>query len=72
MLDLQPVEQMVFTALEAGQLLRLDVGREGDEIAIKKAVSRLVEKGLLQPCMYRKERMFLKTELDRFLQDSQR
>ena len=55
----------VMTAEEACRYLRLDVGREMKN-AIK-ALNRLVDRKLIRPCMYMKERRYTRDELDRFL-----
>ncbi len=67
-----PVEFAVLTAEEACRYLRLDVGREDNEDAQIKALNRLVDqKKAIRPCLYQKRRMYLKSELDRFLQERQ-
>ena len=69
MLEFRPVEQQVFTALETCKYLRLDVGREDNEQAQLNALDRLVDqRKLIKPTMYRKQRLFRKVELDRFLE----
>ena len=71
MIEFRPVEPVVFTAEEACQYLRLDVGREKDQAL--RALNRLVdEKKLIRPCMYRNRRLYLRDELDRFLEKHQR
>jgi hypothetical protein len=66
----KPIEPVVFTPEEACQYLRLDEGR--DMPRALRALRRLVDgKKLIRPCMYQGGRMFLRSELDRFLQDRQ-
>ena len=67
MIEFRPIEPVVLTAEEACVYLRLDVGREMPQAL--QALARLVDaKGLIKPCMYRRERMYLRAELDRFLE----
>ena len=70
MITFTPIEPVVFTAEEAAVYLRLDVGR--DMPAALRALARLVdEKKLIHPVMYRRERLYRRAELDRFLADRQ-
>lgn len=64
-LTFRSIEPAVFTAAEAIVYLRLDVGKS--EAAAQAALNRLVDRKLLRPAMYRRERMFTHVELDRFL-----
>lgn len=66
-IEFSPLEPSALTAGEAIRYLRLDVGKTPE--AARASLDRIVEKGLLRPCMYRKERMFTRAELDRFLAD---
>lgn len=59
------IEPAVFTAEEAIAYLRLDVGKT--ESAARAALNRLVDRKLLRPAMYRKQRLFTRIECDRFL-----
>jgi len=69
MFEFQPVQKTVFTALEAAVYLRLDIGKNDENSAIA-AVNWLVdERKLLRPVMYARQRLYLKSELDRFLED---
>ena len=71
MIEFNRVDPVVFIAAEAAQYLRLDVGRDMPKAL--KALTRLVdEKKLIRPVMYRKERLYRREELDRFLEDQQR
>ena len=61
----QPVPA-VMTAEEAVRYLRLDIGRSMP-LALK-ALDRLVyDKQVIRPCMYLKQRLFSREELDRFV-----
>lgn len=57
----------VMTAEEAARYLRLDIGRSMP-LALK-ALDRLTyEQQVIRPCMYRKQRLYSRAELDRFVQ----
>jgi len=56
---------MLHTALETARILRLDEGRS-DELALK-ALSRLIENGLLRPAMVGKYRRFSPKEIARYI-----
>ena len=57
----------VMTAQECCCYLRLDLGRSIENAT--KALNRLVDRKLIRPCMYKKNRMYSRKELDRFLLD---
>ncbi len=57
----------VLTPTEACYYLRLDEGRES-EVAMLKALDRLVENKLLRPALIGKLRRFDRLELDRFIE----
>ena len=72
-LTFAPLQKMTFTRLEACEYLGLHIGREDNTDKQVEAIDRLVdERRTLFPCMYRRERMFLRTELDRFLESQQK
>ena len=64
-LTFRSIEPAVFTADETIAYLRLDINKT--EAAAQSALRRLVDRRLLRPCMYRRERMFSRIECDRFL-----
>ena len=60
------VAPAVMIAEEACRYLRLDIGRSMP-LALK-ALDRLVyDKQVIRPCMYLKQRLFSREELDRFI-----
>ena len=61
-----PVVSPLLTAEEACRYLRLDENREPD--AALKALTRLVDKRLLRPCIVGKHRRYGRQELDRFIE----
>lgn len=57
----------MMTAEQACRYLRLEIGRSMP-LALK-ALDRLTyEQQVIRPCMYRKQRLYSKVELDRFIQ----
>lgn len=69
MIEFRPLELALLTAGEAAAYLRLtDDGRDAG--AALKSLNRLVDKGLIRPCMYmyQKERLYSRLELDRFIE----
>lgn len=64
-LAFRSIEPAVFTAAEAIRYLRLDIGKS--ESAAQAALNRLVDRKLLRAAMYRKQRLFTRVELNRFL-----
>ena len=67
MIDFRPISLVLFTAEEAAVYLRLDEGREIG--AAVKALNRLVDKGLIRPCLVGGKRRYSVAELDRFIHD---
>lgn len=65
-IEFRPVEPVALTSSEAIKYLRLDVGKT--PAAAQASLNRLVEKGL-RPCMFKKERLFERREIDRFLRE---
>lgn len=61
----RPMDLAVLTAKEAIAYLRLDFGKS--ETAARAALDRLVNQKLLRVAKYRRERLFTRVELDRFL-----
>ena len=58
----------LMTKIEAARYLRFDVLHDDDDGAVR-ALERLVEKGLIRPCMVGGRRFYARRELDRFLAD---
>ena len=67
MIEFRPISPALLTSEEACQFLRLDEGREMG--AALKALSRLVDKGVLRPCLVGNHRRYSIRELDRFIDD---
>ncbi len=63
--DLPIPTHEIMTAEEACRYLRLDIGRDSD--AAVKALNRLVDKGLIRPCLVGKHRRYTRDELQRFI-----
>ena len=67
MIEFRSIEPAVFDELEAATYLRL-VDDDQDDKAARRRINRLVDRGLLRPCLIGGKRRYWRRELDRFLE----